>query len=54
MTWYKVTFGTVFVEAESEEEATIKAGKLVAEDAEFFVTLGGVEISDEDEEHDDE
>ena len=53
MTWYGVTFITVEVEAESEEEATIKAGKLVAEDVEFFVALDGVKISDEEEEEDD-
>jgi len=46
--WYRVTFITVFVEAESEEEATIKAGKLIAEDTEFF--LGDVEIADDEEE----
>ena len=52
MTWYRVAFGTVLVEAESEEEAAIKAAKLIADDTEFFATTGDVEIADDEEEDD--
>ena len=50
MTLYRVTFGAVYVEAKSEEEATIKAGNLIEEDAGFFAMTGNVEIMEEEEE----
>lgn len=53
MAWYDVTFMTVVVEAESEEDAPRKAAKLIAEDTDFFlqeVTVYDTEESDGEEE----